>query len=163
MNGNIRLLTIMVTVMLFAGCANSQHDALQKTSTVTSASTSETETASQCPDFSGTYKVEGAKSRFYVEKTTSSAYLFTIETPYDPRITKPASVNRSNKEQFTFCTLDIDGFGTISPWEKGSIYHITFDSRDFEKIINTDYILKLENRRPVQYGVDLGVYGLTKI
>ncbi|WP_367300036.1 hypothetical protein [Hafnia alvei] len=162
MNGNIRLLTLMATVMLFAGCGNSQHDALQKASTTTSANTSETETTSECPDFSGTYKVEGGKSRFYVEKTTSSTYLFTIETPYDPPITQSASVKRSNKEQSTFCTLDIDGFGTISPWEKGSIYHITFDSRDFEKVINTDYILKLKNLRPVQYGVDFGVYGLTK-
>lgn len=105
-----------------------------------------------CPEMQGTYKIEEGETQLYFQKNGSDTYKVLLDIPTYPLIAKTASpiTDKDRKESFyqmplPDCTLHIQRFGYLMPFTKGTTYHLHFDSQDYEKTINSDYILKYNN------------------
>lgn len=116
-----------------------------------------------CPDMQGTYKVKNGETQLYLQKTGADTYQVGLDIPTYPLMVKTASpiTDKDRKAHFyqmplPDCTLHIERFGYLMPFTKGTIYHLRFDSQDYEKTINTDFILKLSNTPD-------GIMGVNKV
>nr|WP_129954642.1 hypothetical protein [Rahnella sp. RFA10(1/100)] len=105
-----------------------------------------------CPDMQGTYKVEEGETQLYLQKDGAENYKVLLDIPTYPLMAKTASpiTDKDRKESFyqmplPDCTLHIERLGYLMPFTKGTIYHLHFDSQDYEKAINTDYVLRYNN------------------
>ncbi|MGA5656478.1 hypothetical protein [Rahnella contaminans] len=105
-----------------------------------------------CPDMQGTYKVEEGGTQLYLQKDGTENYKVLLDIPTYPLMAKTASPITDKDRKASFyqmplpdCTLHIERFGYLMPFTKGSIYYLHFDSQDYEKTINTDYVLKYNN------------------
>lgn len=115
-----------------------------------------------CPDMQGTYKVEQGSTQLYLQKSGDNAYQVVLDIPTYPLMLKKAvfmdkeeRVARVYQTALPECTLHIARFGYLIPFQKGSTYNLHFDSQDYQKTFNTDYVLKF-NESPN------GITGLSK-
>jgi len=115
-----------------------------------------------CPDMQGTYKIENAQTQLYLQKSGADTYKVLLDIPTYSLMEKKASpVTDKDRQENTYqmplpdCTLHIEGFGYLMPFTKGTVYHLHFDSQDYEKTIKTDFVLKLSDSPD-------GVMGATK-
>jgi len=105
-----------------------------------------------CPDMQGTYKIENAQTQLYLQKLDDDTYKVILDIPTYSLMEKKASpVTDKDRKENTYqmplpgCTLHIEGFGYLMPFTKGTVYHLHFDSQDYEKTIKTDFVLKLSD------------------
>jgi len=105
-----------------------------------------------CPDMQGSYKVEEGNTQLYLQKDGIDTYKVLLDIPTYPLMAKTASLitdkdRKTHAYQMPFpdCTLHIKRFGYLMPFTKGTIYYVHFDSQDYEKVINTDYVLTFNN------------------
>lgn len=104
-----------------------------------------------CPDLKGTYRSTINSTQLYLQKKDSQNYRVALSVPGYPLTIKDAqivsseqSVN-SSSSRFPDCTLSIDNFGHLLPHVKGTTYRLRFDSQDWSKTFNTDFVLKTDN------------------
>lgn len=113
-----------------------------------------------CPDMQGSYKTENGGTQFYLQKDSAGALHAVIDISGYPLTTKTATFvsdtdrNAQPYQVLPECTLSIDGFGYILPHEKGSVFRLHFDSQDYEKVFNTEYILTLSDAPSGNLGVN---------
>lgn len=113
-----------------------------------------------CPDMQGSYETENGGTKLYLQKNSNETWLAAIDIADYPLTTKKAvfvSEKDRNEQPYQAlpeCTLLIEGFGYLIPHVKGQVYHLHFDSRDFEKVFNNAYILKLSDAPSENIGVN---------
>lgn len=113
----------------------------------------EMETSDQkqnCPDLKGTYRSTINSTQLYLQKKDSQNYRAVLDVPGYPLMLKDAHIisaeekrNRSYSRS-PDCTLSIDNFGQLLPHVKGTAYRLRFDSQDWQKTFNTDFVLKTD-------------------
>lgn len=115
-----------------------------------------------CPNMQGTYQSATNSTKFYLQKQDETHYRVVLDVtrfPLTPRNAQLASKKELQSQPYSAlpdCTLNIENFGQLLPHEKGAAYYIHFDSQDFEKTFDTDYIVKIDD-------TPNGVMGMNKI
>lgn len=103
-----------------------------------------------CPAMDGTYQSEINSTAFYLQKVNESTYSVILDVPGYPLTKRDAHFasdeERKNHPYYGLpeCTLNIANFGQLLPHKKGTPFYVHFDSRDFQKTFNTDYVLKID-------------------
>lgn len=110
-----------------------------------------TATSYACPNIQGTYRSTINSTQIYLQKQDDQNYRVVLNVrgyPLTIRNAHIVSVEEQQKQSYISlpdCTLDIDNFGKLLPHVKGTPYHVHFDSQDWEKTFNTDFILKIDD------------------
>ncbi|MGK7245119.1 hypothetical protein ACSPAH_04970 [Buttiauxella agrestis] len=113
-----------------------------------------------CPDMQGSYNTENNGTQIYLHNNGLQKLNAVIDIPGHPLQAKTAVFvseedrNAQPYQALPECTLSIDGFGYLLPHMKGKIFRLHFDSQDYEKVFNTDYILKLSDIPAENIGVN---------
>jgi len=103
-----------------------------------------------CPDLKGSYQSGINSTRLYLQKQDNENYRVVLDVPGFPLTLKNARIVSQEEQQnqpYTHlpdCTLSIDSFGQLLPHVKGTAYHLHFDSQDWQKTFNTDFVLKTD-------------------
>ncbi len=107
-----------------------------------------------CADLQGHYQPEKSQTQLYLKKLNTEHYSVLIDIPGYGLIIKDAAFVSKQQQNDSVdqiglpeCTLEIKQFGYLMPYQKGSVYRLHFDSQDYEKVIKTDFVLKL-NKTP---------------
>lgn len=102
-----------------------------------------------CPDLQGTYESDVNSTKFYISQA-EAGYKIVLDVPGYPLTLRNAHLaSKDERENHPYyrlpeCTLDITNFGQLLPHSKGAPFYVHFDSRDFQKTFNTDYVLKID-------------------
>lgn len=103
-----------------------------------------------CPDLKGSYQSGSNATRLYLQKQGKENYRVVLDVPGFPLTLRNAHiVSREEQRNRPYnrlpdCTLSIDNFGQLLPHVKGTAYYLHFDSQDWQKTFNTDFLLRID-------------------
>ncbi|MCX8965992.1 sel1 repeat family protein [Erwinia psidii] len=103
-----------------------------------------------CPDLKGSYQSDINSTRLYLQKQDNENYRVVLDVHGYPLTLRNAHIVSKEEQQNQLytrlpdCTLSIDNFGQLLPHVKGTSYRLRFDSQDWQKTFNTDFILKTD-------------------
>lgn len=106
--------------------------------------------ACACPDMQGTYQSDINSTRLYLQKQDSQHYRVVLDIRSYPLIVKNAHIigpeerNANAYAPIPECSLSIEQFGKLLPHDKDIPYRLRFDSQDWQKTFNTDFVLKTD-------------------
>lgn len=123
-------------------------------------------TACACPDMQGTYQSDINSTRLYLQKQDSQRYRVVLDVRgYPLTLRKAHIVSKEDQQNQSYtqlpdCTLSIGDFGQLLPHVKGTPYRLRFDSQDWQKTFNTDFVLKTDETPEGVMGMNKTAAGL---
>lgn len=103
-----------------------------------------------CPNQQGTYQSSINNVKIHLQKQDDTHYQAVLDVPGYPLTVRAAQFASEDERKshpyykLPDCTLNIEKLGQLLPHSKGSLFYVHFDSRDFQKKFDTDYVLKID-------------------